>query len=389
MNNRNADVVIIGGGIMGLLSAYRLRQLGREVVIIDNGEIGGLQAASSGITRSIRNDYEDPIMAAMAYDAFRDWPALEQDLGGKFREVCGCLNFINSEMTEIAAEDSYAGNAATWLERDGRDYRVFSNKEEFMSRYPQLVGDYGVLDTEAGIAMPQRAVAKLLEALQPDPKVKILENTTVTLVKPTESGVTVRSAAGEITAKKLIVTAGCGTAEVCRKIEGVATNMTITPDRPFELKYFFTEDEAYSSKKLPVFAFLDLGIYVHPVFESLTPGVKIGYYSPPGLELNVDDSISFIDNFVDKCLPGLRRDDNNRLITEVDQCSYDMTPDNKFILGYLDDSKNIIVAGGFNGTGFKFAPTITSIAARLAEGEAPGYDLSQFDPGRFNAKEPR
>src|SRR4051812_2348345 len=103
---QSIDVVIIGGGIMGLLSAYRLRQSGREVVVIDSGKIGGLQAASSGITRSIRNDYEDPTLAAMAYDAFQSWPALEKELGTELTRTCGCLSFVNNELADISPDAS-------------------------------------------------------------------------------------------------------------------------------------------------------------------------------------------------------------------------------------------------------------------------------------------
>ena len=37
----SADVVVIGGGISGLSSAWFLARAGREVVVVDKGMVGG------------------------------------------------------------------------------------------------------------------------------------------------------------------------------------------------------------------------------------------------------------------------------------------------------------------------------------------------------------
>jgi glycine/D-amino acid oxidase-like deaminating enzyme len=45
-----------------------------------------------------------------------------------------------------------------------------------------------------------------------------------------------------------------------------------------------------------------------------------------------------------------------------------MTDDELFIVDRLPDHRNVIIAGGFSGTGFKFGPTIGKIVAQLLEG---------------------
>src|SRR4051812_33651227 len=40
MENRSCDVLIIGGGIIGMSSAYELSQRGYKVIVIDKGDIG-------------------------------------------------------------------------------------------------------------------------------------------------------------------------------------------------------------------------------------------------------------------------------------------------------------------------------------------------------------
>ncbi len=381
MTGLHVDVAVIGGGVMGLLSAYRLRQQGFSVAIIDSGTIGGPQAASSGISRSIRNDYQDPLMARMAHDAFREWQALEKAWNTQLIDACGFLNIYNAELTDVTLEASYAVQSAAWLERDKRRYEVFGDSR-VTDRYSQLAVDYAVLDVDAGVALPRQVTAKLLEFLRADSGVQLIEKTLLLSISPGPETVSVRLHDQQIRAKKLVVTAGLGTSDICQNIVGLDVSMPIRPDRPFELKYFFTDEERYKSSRLPGVAFLDVGIYAHPVIDGFTNGVKIGYYSPPGIELTVDDSLQFIDRFVGVCLPELCGC-KNEVITEVDQCSYDMTSDGKFILGYLGDNKNIIVAAGFNGTGYKFAPVISAIVDELVREKVPAYDITAFRPNRY------
>jgi gamma-glutamylputrescine oxidase len=59
-----ADVVIVGGGIVGLSAAWTLLNKGRSVCILDQGQIGGNSAVSAGII----NPYNDK--------DFKEWNAL-------------------------------------------------------------------------------------------------------------------------------------------------------------------------------------------------------------------------------------------------------------------------------------------------------------------------
>ncbi|OGK52775.1 hypothetical protein A2966_04680 [Candidatus Roizmanbacteria bacterium RIFCSPLOWO2_01_FULL_41_22] len=60
-----------------------------------------------------------------------------------------------------------------------------------------------------------------------------------------------------------------------------------------------------------------------------------------------------------------------------------MTPDNDFIVDELPGLKNIYLAGGFCGTGFKFAPIIGRILAELVFRKQTIYDIQRFRASRF------
>src|SRR5207245_9783726 len=92
--------------------------------------------------------------------------------------------------------------------------------------------------------------------------------------------------AGEFSSEKLVVTAGLGTNDVLERITGCAVRFPLMPDRPSQCKYFIPLAEKramFTSDTLPVFAYLVVGIYGHPIFEGKTQGVKNGIYHRPGV----------------------------------------------------------------------------------------------------------
>jgi glycine/D-amino acid oxidase-like deaminating enzyme len=50
-------LTIIGGGVMGLMTAYYAAPLAQSVTVLERSRIGDPATASFGLTRSVRNDY--------------------------------------------------------------------------------------------------------------------------------------------------------------------------------------------------------------------------------------------------------------------------------------------------------------------------------------------
>ena len=77
---RQADVIIIGGGIMGCSTAYRLAQKGLDVLVLEKKEIGngGSCRNAGGVRQSARDPKELPL--AM-YAVANIWPGLSDELG--------------------------------------------------------------------------------------------------------------------------------------------------------------------------------------------------------------------------------------------------------------------------------------------------------------------
>ena len=164
--------------------------------------------------------------------------------------------------------------------------------------------------------------------------------------------------------------------------------MPITKDRPSDAKYFVPPAEArdrFTADAMPVIAYLDTGIYCHPIVDGVVDAVKIGYYNPPDMPRGAT-SVDSIASFVEQCMPGLL-DAEFRDVEDVDQCDYDLVADDDFVLGPIPGVAHAFVGVGWRGTGYKFAPWVGQVLAGLALEEGGAGDLERFDPARFVQQE--
>ncbi len=75
-----ADVVVIGGGVAGVMAAYHLAGRGLRVALVEKGRIAGEQ--SSRNWGWIRQQGRDPAELPLMVEASRAWEALDAETGG-------------------------------------------------------------------------------------------------------------------------------------------------------------------------------------------------------------------------------------------------------------------------------------------------------------------
>src|ERR1044072_9895870 len=110
------NLVVIGGGVMGLFTAYVAAQRSERVVVLERGRIGAPMTASYGRTRSFRNDYLDYTYARFAHEAFRLWGDFERDTGAPVLARCGCMNIGKRSVTPDL-DNTYAQLSFETLQR--------------------------------------------------------------------------------------------------------------------------------------------------------------------------------------------------------------------------------------------------------------------------------
>ena len=108
-------MTIIGGGVMGLMTAYYAAPLATSVTVLDKSRVGDPGTASFALTRSVRNDYLDPQYSRLAFEARQLWLDLQQRAGQRLLVDCGCLNLVKACVTpDVPA--SYAVRSFAVLE---------------------------------------------------------------------------------------------------------------------------------------------------------------------------------------------------------------------------------------------------------------------------------
>lgn len=376
----DAEFIIVGCGAMGSAAAYHLAQAGRSVLAFEQFEIGHERGASHGESRIIRLSYDHPTYIKMARQSYDLWAHLEQESGEKL--------LFKTGMIDIGKPDHSALNACLKnMRQENVDYQLLS-AEEIRQSYPQLRVQnevIGVLQKDAGILSPRQCVP-LLAKLARERGAQIVERAEILAIAAEAQCVLVETTAGRFRGRRIIVTGGPWSAVLLARL-GVHLPITVT-----EESYIFVRPhnlEAFSPDKLPIFACYgetahgpDLEFYGFPVFGR--PGVKVArHHAGPK---TTADQRSFV---VSAETMDILRKYIRRLIPEADgellhamTCLYATTPDRHFIIDTLPEHKNIVLAAGFSGHGFKFAILIGKILADLAmEKRVPAVEL--FKLARF------
>jgi glycine/D-amino acid oxidase-like deaminating enzyme len=154
------QVVVIGGGIIGVCTAFFLARKGVPVVLCEKGEIAGEQSSRNwGWCRKMGRD---PLEVPLAMEALRLWPEMNSLVGAEtgFRR-CGIVYLCRTKK-ELAKREA-------WQEQVGRpmglDSRLLT-RDQMSRALPGLAGSWlGGLSTPSdGRAEPAHAAPAIAEA---------------------------------------------------------------------------------------------------------------------------------------------------------------------------------------------------------------------------------
>lgn len=80
------DVVVVGGGIIGLAVAWRARARGADVTVLDAGETGAWSVAAGMLAPVTEAEHGDEPHLALGLESAARWPAFADELGVGLRE---------------------------------------------------------------------------------------------------------------------------------------------------------------------------------------------------------------------------------------------------------------------------------------------------------------
>lgn len=197
-----ADVVVIGGGVIGVMTALYLAQAGERVVLVEKGRVAGEQ--SSRNWGWVRQQGRDPDELPIMIESLRLWQGLNQTLGEG-------LGFRQTGVLYLAETDKDIEGHERWLkiaQNHGLDTRLLARCELETMLGTSAHWKGGIFTPSDARAEPWVAVP-LLARFAADAGVTIVENCAVRMLDIRAGAVAgVHTEFGDIKASRVVVAAG-------------------------------------------------------------------------------------------------------------------------------------------------------------------------------------
>src|SRR5436189_170815 len=103
---RDADVVVVGAGIVGCATAYFLARRGARVVVLERGPAPGEQSRKTW--GFVGQQGRDPLEMPLVMEANRLWRGLQRELGAD-------IEWVQGGNLALAADDTRMARLETWL----------------------------------------------------------------------------------------------------------------------------------------------------------------------------------------------------------------------------------------------------------------------------------
>ncbi|MFO0926056.1 MAG: N-methyl-L-tryptophan oxidase [Gemmataceae bacterium] len=356
-----ADVIVVGLGGMGTAAAWQLARRGASVVGLEQFALGHDRGSSHGHTRITRQAYyEHPAYVPLVRRAFEGWYDLEQARGVPLLLSSPCLTLGRPE-----------GELVAGVRRSAAEHRLSIEElsaQEVHRRYPAFRLDdapdlVGVIEHTAGILLVDACVRALADEAR-HLGARLRENEPVVAWRREGGTLVVETPRDRYEADRLVLTAGPWMGALLGRV-GIPLRVM----RQVALWLQPSDPVLFRRDRFPVYIAETPGgsFYGFPALDRR--GAKVarhyGAEERPGPD-GVDRTVTAADEapvrtFVRAYLPSA---DGLRLDGSV--CLYTLTPDRHFLIDHHPDAAGVVLAGGFSGHGFKFAPVVGEILADLA-----------------------
>lgn len=377
---KTADIIVIGGGVIGCSTAYNLAKHGaKNVVLLERGDIcSGGTAKSCAIVRTHYSIESNLIHAVESLKIFANFDEM----------VGGDVGFHRTGYIILGPEAHREPMEAVFRKQNehGIDTAVLTPAEA-REVHPLLrYDDAGVIgyDSFTGYADPYlttTAYAKRARELGVD----VQTDTAVTGITINNSSKIVHTNQGDFAAPIVIMAVGPWTKQLGQHI-GVEFPfevsrhkvITLKINQPYRLDWPIVKDltipeKIYFRPETGGVVLLGTGDHGDPIED---PDTLRDYVD--------DDHIEHMAAIIGHRMPPFAE----AQVTAGWTGPYDITPDWNPIVGAVPGYEDLYVAVGFSGHGFKLAPTIGEGLAQTVLGQHVRVPIEMYNMERFAVGQP-
>jgi monomeric sarcosine oxidase len=380
--DENYEIIVVGGGAVGLSAAYHASAAGTKVLVLEQYPFFHGRGSSGGASRMWRVLYSEMHLARLAVETSPMWDELSANVGQPLVDRSGILHFGVDADTR---EGSLELELRTMRELNLPHERLASS--ELQSRFPfrGLPSDYwGVFQPDAG-TIDVRATMRGLFRLTKARGAVLHDKEKVLGIDSSAARVRVWTDRGEYSARKVIVCPGAFVHEALLpmgiKVRTKIWKMTyahyqvLEPSATFPMWFHFAPTERTGEVRL-FYGFPDVPWarpgYVKLAIDSDEHPYRSGYdhdFAP------VAKDVGHVSEFVRQHMAHL-----DTAPQELCTCLAIHMPDGGFLLdhapGFVKNNENVLVCTA--GWAFKYVPIFGKILAELALTGKTKHDITHF-----------
>jgi glycine/D-amino acid oxidase-like deaminating enzyme len=424
---RTPDVVVVGGGLIGLLTACELAERGARVVIAEKDDVGFEQSARSVAAINLPGGATDGRGPSLLRISADEWST--------FEDRWGCPVDLNAEGWQIVVADEddrqwLAIDRATWSETAGYADSEVLDAEAARERFPQLEGPFLGLEVRHGGHVDAMMVMSGLQSVAGRLGVDIRPGLLATGFDQVGETVTaVRTRDTSIACGVVLVAAGIWSPDLCDGLgfhlpmQRVRAPAAETGPLPANTIPGFLRASTFGARQnrngtvritggyrysamlhdLSLRDFRDLRLWAPALWQNrkdvsfrLSTKVIGSDLVSAWARLRRHETIVPQDLNPSSAPRDRRRQlqDLGRLVPAVGNARIlrsfagiiDLTPDLQPVLGLIPGTDNAYVSTGFSGHGYMYGPgACRAVAQLIIDGES-GIDLESYRPERLEGE---
>ncbi len=372
MRNK-ADVVIIGGGIIGMSVAFHLaREKYGQIVLVEKELLPGAGSTSKA-AGGIRAQFSTKVNIQMSMLSEKMFLNFKEDTGTEalFDQV-GYMFLLQTDEEIAQFKKNYELQKSLGLPVE------LLQPEDIPQYAPHISLDGVRLATfckEDGLGDPHEFLSGYEHAAR-KLGVEFSYETEVTAINTKGDTITeVITTKGAISTPLIIDCAGAYS-----KLIGEMLGLQV-PVEPIRRQIVTTGELDFVKPYFPMVVDVKSGLYCHKESK----GMLLGWADKsvqPSFDISIDPD--YTDAILEKALERIPMLEQAEIANEWAGL-YETTPDHHAIIGWEPNVKGMFYCTGFSGHGFMHAPAAGLVTAELITGKTPSVDITSLSPQRFVA----